>query len=82
MPKYKNVERAIRVLGTSDANRDFPQRVAYDCRGEKLRRKLREEIIVVYKCTVQERAEKFKEMIRREEIHKRRASNIAVNAPM
>ena len=28
MPKYRNAEEAIRVLGTPDANEDFLQRVS------------------------------------------------------
>ena len=60
MPKYRKTERAIRVLGNPDANGDFPKRVAYDGRGENLKRKLMEDIGVVYKCTVQEWAEPVK----------------------
>ena len=47
MPKYSNAERTTRVLGSTDDNGAFPQRVAYDRRGEELRRKLREEISAV-----------------------------------
>ena len=67
-PNYRNSEKAIRVLGTPDTNGNFSQRVAYEHRGEELRRKLLEDIIVVCKCTVQERREKVKERIKREEI--------------
>ena len=82
VPKYRNEERAIIVLENTDTNRDFPQRVAYGRRGEMFRRNLREYISSVYKFNAQERVEQVKERIMREEIYKRRASNIAVNASM
>ena len=51
MPKYRNMERTIRVLVNPDANGYFPQRVSYNRRGG-LRSKIREGISDVYKCTM------------------------------
>ena len=82
MPKYSNLEQPIRVLRTPDTDGDFPQRVAYDRSGEELRMKLREDIRIMYKCIIQERAEQVKERIRKEEIYKRQASNIDANTSM
>ena len=82
MPKYRNVEQAIIVLGTPDANGAFPQRVTYGCRGEEPKRKLREDISAIYNCTAQEQVEQVNNRISREDIYKMRASNIAVNASM
>ena len=82
MPKYRNVEQAIIVLGTPDANGAFPQRVTYGCRGEEPKRKLREDISAIYNCTAQEQVEQVNNRISREDIYKMRASNIAVNVSM
>ena len=52
MTNDRNEEQAIRVLRTPDTNMDFHQHIAYDLRGEDLRKNFREEISIMYKCTL------------------------------
>ena len=51
--EVQEYKRAIRLIENPDANGGFTQRFDYNHRGEGLRRKLRGEILTMYKCTVQ-----------------------------
>ena len=78
--KYSLAKRARDELCMSNDDGIFEGRIKYDLQGEKLRKDLRDVVLTVYNCSIQERAGQIRERLKRGNIYQKKSEGGIANA--